>query len=46
MVPRSRHLLLRTLTWAAVLAVLLAVFALYVQPEFTRTLADQVWSCF
>lgn len=46
MAPRSRHLLLRGLAWAAVLAVLLAVFALYAQPEFMRTLADQVWACF
>jgi len=27
------------------LAVLLAVFALYLQPEFMRTLADQIWAC-
>ena len=32
--------------WAAVLAVLLAVFALYLQPQFMLTLADQVWACF
>lgn len=36
----------RTLIWAAVLAVLLAVFALYLQPQFMLTLADQVWACF
>nr|WP_186827500.1 hypothetical protein [Comamonas testosteroni] len=36
----------RTLIWAAILAVLLAVFALYLQPEFMVTLADQVWACF
>lgn len=37
------------LTAAAVLlaaAVLAAVFMLYLQPEFLRTLADQVWACF
>lgn len=34
------------LIWSAVLAVLLAVFALYLQPEFMLTLADQVWACF
>jgi hypothetical protein len=26
--------------------VLLAVLTLYMQPEFLRTLADQVWGCF
>mgnify|MGYP001282510164 CR=1 FL=1 len=36
----------RWLAYAAALIVLLAVFALYVQPEFMRTLADQVWACF
>ncbi len=36
----------RSLIWAAVLAVLLAVFALYLQPQFMLTLADQVWACF
>ena len=36
----------RILIWAAILTVLLAVFALYLQPEFMVTLADQVWACF
>ena len=36
----------RILIWAAILAVLLAVFALYMQPQFMLTLADQVWACF
>ena len=36
----------RSLIWAAALAVLLAVFALYLQPQFMLTLADQVWACF
>jgi hypothetical protein len=31
---------------AAVLAVLMAVFALYLQPEFMVSLADAVWACF
>ncbi|WP_309275491.1 hypothetical protein [Comamonas sp.] len=35
-----------TVIWAAVLAVLLAVFALYLRPDFMLTLADQVWACF
>lgn len=42
--PTSRWARLAALT-AAVL-VLLAVFALYTQPEFMLTLADQVWACF
>ena len=32
--------------WCAVLVLLLAVFALYLQPEFMLTLAYQVWACF
>lgn len=36
----------RSLIWAAVLTVLLAVFAMYLKPEFMLTLADQVWACF
>lgn len=32
--------------WCSVLVLLLAVFALYLQPEFMLTLADQVWACF
>jgi len=39
---RYRH----WITAAALLAVLLAVFALYLQPEFMLSLADQVWACF
>lgn len=36
----------RILVYAGVVAVLLAVFALYTRPDFLITLADQVWSCF
>ena len=36
----------RALLLLAVLLVLLAVFALYLQPAFMLTLADQLWSCF
>ena len=35
--------------WLAAVAavlVLLAVFALYLQPGFMLTLADQIWACF
>jgi len=31
---------------AAALAVLLAVFALYLQPEFMVQMAQMVWACF
>lgn len=34
------------LIWLAVLATLLAVFGMYLQPDFLLTLADQLWSCF
>lgn len=27
-------------------AATLGVFALYTRPDFLRTLADQIWSCF
>ena len=38
--------LVKWLGWALVVAALAAVFALYLQPEFMRSLADQVWACF
>ena len=31
---------------AGISAILLAVFALYMRPQFLVTLADQLWSCF
>ncbi len=33
------------LLWLALLTLLLAVFGLYMQPDFLVTLADQLWSC-
>jgi hypothetical protein len=45
----SQHLrlALRNIALAAVCGlVLLAVLSLYMQPQFLRTLADQVWGCF
>lgn len=39
---RTRKLLL----WAGSACVLLAVFALYLRPEFLMTLANQIWACF
>jgi uncharacterized protein (DUF983 family) len=46
--PTSRPLPLwqRVLVWVAITLVLMAVFALYLLPEFMVTLADQVWACF
>jgi hypothetical protein len=42
----SLPLWLRVLVWTAIMTVLLAVFALYTQPDFMLTLADQIWACF
>lgn len=44
--PPSSPAWLRTAGWAVATLVCLAVFALYMQPEFLMTLADQLWSCF
>ncbi len=37
---------LRLWLWGSALLVLLAVFSLYLRPDFLLTLADQLWSCF
>ncbi|MEY4710789.1 MAG: hypothetical protein RIS88_239 [Pseudomonadota bacterium] len=42
MTPRPRALL----TYAAVLAALAGVFALYTRPELLVTLSEQLWACF
>ena len=42
MTPRNRKLL----AYAAALALLLGVFALYTRPQIMVTLAEQVWLCF
>ena len=36
----------KLLAYSACLAVLLGVFALYIQPTMLATLADQLWACF
>ena len=36
----------KLLAYAAAVAALLAVFALYLQPAIMVALADQIWSCF
>lgn len=42
MTTRTRKLL----AYAAALALLLGVFALYTRPQIMVTLAEQVWLCF
>ena len=36
----------RLLVWAAIVLVLLAVFSLYLKPDFLMTLGNQIWACF
>ncbi|MDP3820990.1 MAG: hypothetical protein Q8R33_05875 [Burkholderiales bacterium] len=36
----------RALVWSASAAALLLVFAAYLRPDVTVTLANQLWSCF
>ena len=36
----------RVMLYGVALAALLAVFALYLRPDFMVTLAQQVWACF
>ena len=36
----------RMVLWAGAVALLGAVFALYLQPDFVVTLANQIWACF
>jgi hypothetical protein len=36
----------RAAGYATAMAALLAVFALYTEPDFLVTLANQVWACF
>ena len=42
----QRKPLIHWLPHAGALLALLLVFALYLQPEFMITLAQQVWACF
>ena len=44
--PLSSPAWLRVAGWVGATLVCLAVFALYLRPEFLMTLADQLWSCF
>ncbi len=36
----------KSLIWVGVLIGAAGVFALYLQPEMLRTMADQLWACF
>ena len=36
----------RLLIWATIVLALLAVFSLYLQPDFLMTLGNQIWACF
>ena len=36
----------KVLAYAAAMAALLGVFALYTQPTVVVTLAEQIWACF
>jgi hypothetical protein len=38
--------LIRVVLWLGMLVLLLAVFALYLQPDLAMTLANQLWNCF
>ena len=40
--PTRRNIFLATIA----LAVLMAVFAMYTQPDFLVQMANQLWSCF
>lgn len=42
---RNRHIQ-RLVLYGIALVASLAVFALYLQPDFMVTLAQQVWACF
>jgi hypothetical protein len=39
-------MLQKTLLWSLLVAVPLAVFALYTRPDMLVMLADQLWACF
>ena len=43
---KTRHSIVRSSAWIAALALLAIVFAAYLRPELTLTLATQLWNCF
>jgi hypothetical protein len=46
MSPAARHRIARAGWFAAGLAALASVFALYTRPAFLVMLIDQLWACF
>jgi hypothetical protein len=36
----------KVIAYTAAMALLLAVFSLYLRPEFMVAMANQIWSCF
>lgn len=44
--PDSMKPAAKLFCYAAMLVLLLLVFALYGQPDFLMTLANQIWGCF
>ena len=44
--PQRRPIWQRALAWLVVALVLLAVFGLYLDPDFMLTIAEQTWACF
>lgn len=44
--PNRRHIVAHSLAWLGGVLVLLAVFSLYLQPDFLVLLANQIWLCF
>jgi hypothetical protein len=41
-----KPLAVKAAVWAGVLLALLGTLSLYLRPDFLRSLADQLWSCF
>ena len=44
--PQRRPIWQRALAWQVGALVLLAVFGLYLDPDFMLTIAEQTWACF
>ncbi|MGI9216928.1 MAG: hypothetical protein ACR2JA_08020 [Hydrogenophaga sp.] len=42
----NRPLAFKLLAWSGVTLALLGTLSLYLRPDFLRSLADQLWSCF
>lgn len=44
--PAGKHLLKKVALHGLALMALIAVFVMYLRPEFLVSMADQLWSCF